>query len=176
MRGKAVGLIIATFLAVVGCKSNEDYAPDQRTQFESYLDRLGVEYSQPGGVYRVIANSDRAEYESATELQPGDSAYLYFATYIFSSYNQELVYSNMSSVADSVDGLNTEYWSFDPYRIRLGATPMIGGLANGLPGCRQGDSVMLFIISDLAYADKQVGVISPNTPLMMIVNVEKVIK
>ena len=178
MRLRTVGkwFIAVAFIATVGCKANEDYSPDQRTTFERYLDGRGVEYTQQNGVYRVIGNSNRDGYDSATILDYGDSAYLYYAAYLFSSSSPTLYYSNMSSVADSVPGLNTEYWPSDPFKIKLGATPMISGMGNGLPGCREGDSVALFITSDLAYGADRVGMVPPNSPVMMIVNVEKVIK
>ena len=176
MKFQAVWIAVAACAALIGCKSSTDVTPDQRTAFERYLDGLQVEYTQQGGVYRVVANSDREGYESAPEIEAGDSAYLYFAGYTFASSTRKLYYTNMESVAGSVEGLDTEYWSYDPWRIRMGATPMIKGLGNGLPGCRQGDSVALFITSDLAYDDKQVGMVGPNTAVMMIVNVEKVIK
>ena len=53
--------------------------------------------------------------------------------------------------------LNTEYWSFEPQRVVLGATPMIRGLTYGLQGARESDSLQLFVTSDLAYGSGNTG-------------------
>jgi len=45
-----------------------------------------------------------------------------------------------------------------------------------LDGCRQGDSVQLFLVSRLGYGNKPLGLVPANTPLVWDIVVNQVVK
>ena len=85
-------------------------------------------------------------------------------------------YTNIRSLVEGDTVLNTEYWSFEPQRVVLGATPMIRGLTYGLQGARESDSLQLFVTSDLAYGSGNTGVVDGDQATRWFVYIEKVIK
>lgn len=129
-------LISAGSLALA-CAKEDDAVTSQRSAIESFLDSRGWEYAEASGVYRYTINADRPEYESEPQIAYGDSVVFDFAAYLFSgsvSATEVPYYTNIRSLVEGDTVLNTEYWSFEPQRVVLGATPMIRGLTYGLQG------------------------------------------
>ncbi len=126
-------LISAGSLALA-CAKEDDAVTSQRSAIESFLDSRGWEYAEASGVYRYTINADRPEYESEPQIAYGDSVVFDFAAYLFSgsvSATEVPYYTNIRSLVEGDTVLNTEYWSFEPQRVVLGATPMIRGLTYG---------------------------------------------
>lgn len=173
-----IGLLLVTLSLFCFCGTDEDIVPDQVEDIEDYLDDEGMTYTEVNGVYRVIANSDREDYDSAEVIEKGDSVYYYYASYTFDDGAEDLIDSNKSYILDEVvaDGGSIEFWSDEIEKIKLGTTSLLRGVTLGLAGCRQGDSAVLYITSDLAYGDSQVGIVDPNSTIMYILNIETVKK
>ena len=163
----------------LACAKEDDAVTSQRSAIESFLDSRGWEYAEASGVYRYTINADRPEYESEPQIAYGDSVVFDFAAYLFSgsvSATEVPYYTNIRSLVEGDTVLNTEYWSFEPQRVVLGATPMIRGLTYGLQGARESDSLQLFVTSDLAYGSGNTGVVDGDQATRWFVYIEKVIK
>ena len=74
------------------------------------------------------------------------------------------------------DGLNVEYWSDEPMKIKMGSTNIINGLEKSLLGCREGDVVEAYMTQKVAYDDKGVGVVTQNTSVMWTYTIVSVVK
>ena len=160
-----------------GCGSDSNIVPDQRTAIESYIANRYPDYIVQNGVYKCVTNMDRPEYATAEIASSGDSVWFHFAAYTFGSSPAASPY--FTDIAEILEGdtvRNPKYWPNGPQAVKIGATPMIKGLTAGLPECRTGDSVLLFITSDLGYDDKTVGVVEKNTALMYFLKIENVKK
>jgi FKBP-type peptidyl-prolyl cis-trans isomerase 2 len=73
-------------------------------------------------------------------------------------------------------GLNTEYWSDEPMKIKMGSTSIITGLEKSLLGCREGDVVEVYMTSKVAYDDKSVGVVLRDMSVMWSFTITSVTK
>lgn len=174
MRFRGFCVVILSVSMFCSCGSDTEIIPNQKTAIESFLGQK--EYTVQEGVYKFVANSNRDGYDNAPMAIAGDSVIYNFEAYTFISSPEALFYTNKPEVIKTLTGLNSQYWIKEPLRVKVGTTPMMKGLANGLPYCKQGDSVVLFITSDLAYGDKQAGIVQSNTALMYILNIENVKK
>ena len=172
-------VLIAAGSLALACAKEDDAVTSQRSAIESFLDSRGWEYAEVSGVYRYTINADRPEYESEPQIAYGDSVVFDFAAYLFSgsvSATEAPYYTNIRSLVEGDTVLNTEYWSFEPQRVVLGATPMIRGLTYGLQGARESDSLQLFVTSDPAYGSGNTGVVDGDQATRWFVYIEKVIK
>lgn len=177
MRFAALTATLLLLLLGYGCGKDTNIVPDQRTAIIKYLESQKFEYTTQGGVYKYIANIDREGRDKAKEAIVGDSLSFRFEAYTFTSAPGTIFYTNKVAVAAGMTGLNTTYWSFEPTKVKVGQSEgIIKGIANALPYCREGDSVLLYITSDLAYGDKFVSLIEKNTALQYIVNIENIKK
>ena len=174
--------IVLMFVVATATGCNDEagnVVPDQKSAFANYLESRELEYSIRSGVYRYIANADRSGYERAPMIENGDSVEFLFEAHLFSTSPGALFFTNRREVIDTLvktEGLDPEFWPYGPQKIRLGKTALMEGLKNGLPGCREGDSVQLFIPSDQAFSDQSVGIVPPNSATLYILNIEKVKK
>lgn len=187
---------ILIFLAAFFCSCNktEDYVTAQQTAIERYLagrkiyNRASAPENETGetmqyydiqnGVYKYTENEYRTtrppESEAATK---GDSITFYFRAYTFSSRIEALFYTNVEEEILALGShLNAKYWSTEPLTVKIGAGSVIKGLDNALPSCRTGDTVQVFIPTDLGYGDKSAGVVPANTALMYLINIQNITK
>lgn len=178
MRFAALTAILLLLLLGHGCGgADSNIIPDQRTAIIKYMESQKFDYITQGGVYKYIANIDREGRDKAKEAIAGDSLSFNFEAYTFTTAPGTIFYTNKKDVAARMTGLNTKYWSFEPVRVKVGRSEgIIKGLANALPYCREGDSVLIYITSDLAYGDKFVSLIEKNTALQYIVTIENIKK
>lgn len=145
----------------------ESTTVDQNTAIVRYLDATGMEYSQLNGVYKQVSVEAP---QGAKVLQEGDSLYILFAQYAFTSRPENLYYTNIDTLVTQA-GFDPSVISTAPYGIRYGETPLISGLNSGLEGCRTGEQFMLYMAHDLAYGKTGAGVIPPYTAIAVSVNV-----
>jgi FKBP-type peptidyl-prolyl cis-trans isomerase len=66
------------------------------------------------------------------------------------------------------------YKKGEPYAFKIGDGKVIEGLEKGVVGMRTGGTRILVIPSDLAYGNRQVGVIEPNSPLVFSIELQAV--
>ncbi len=178
MRTARYATVLTALCLAFGCGTDRDIVPDQRTAIENYLNSKQItDYTIQDGVYRFVPNDDRETYDTDPAAAPGDSVYFMFEEYVFTSSGPgQLCYTNKSAIIGADTVINPQFWPLDPLGVRVGSTGLIAGLTRGLPGCRQGDSVVMLITSDLAYGDHPMGVVQRNKTIMMMLNILEVKK
>jgi hypothetical protein len=167
----------ALLLLLAGC-GKDDILNNQNTAITKYLDSKGTEYWQQEGVYKYIHNINRGGRSDLPIAGRGDQVSFWFAGYEFvSGPNNVPFYTNIKD-AIKINNINFDptFWSFEANLATLGTTPMFKGLERGLPGSCAGDSLYLFMTSDLAYGGKGMGLVPKNTAVMYFVYIDKVIK
>ncbi len=73
-------------------------------------------------------------------------------------------------------GLDTEYWSFDRSTFRVGDGTTAPGLDQSLAGCRERDTVELYMTYTMANGDEMIGVVPYRSPVAWFVTVDEVEK
>ena len=129
--------------------------------------------------YRYIDNYYDADRESRPVVDWGDEVQLLFSAYTFSSSEPSSsapYWSNNPDVIAKLGKHGDLAWSAEPLYVELGTTDIIEGLERSLVGCREQDSVQVFMTSSLGYGKKIVGNVPKNSPLAWYVRIEKVIK
>lgn len=181
-----ITLATAGTLASCGASDEDTIIPDQREAIVRFLDNNELAYEEVSSVFRHFP-SPRTSDADAPIVKQGDEVGIYFELYkaIYTKQNGSLapvpttaLYSNKKSIQDTLKtlGLNTEYWPGyeDPLKVKVGSGELIAGLNRGLAGCRKGDSVLLFITSNLAFGGKPASIIPENSAILYIVNIETV--
>ena len=188
-------LLLLPFL--VGC-NNEDILLSERDKIEKYLTssrRLIPEadinntieeepqfYSTFGRyAYRYIVNYYDAERENRPLVEWGDRVEISFNAYTFSGSEPSasaIYWSNVPSTITSLGDKSTGTldWSTEPLSITLGNTKILEGLELTLPGCREADSVQVFMTSSLAYGKQLIGNVPKNSMVAWYMKIEKVTK
>ncbi len=169
-------LFIALFLLPVllgACSSTDTTVADERTAIEKFIVSKGYEgVDSLGGVYRYIINSDRPDRGQAPEVEKGKHVVLNYTLYTFlataTTGEGTLLYTNNPDLQEAAaeQGLNPAFWPQSSDTIVLGQTKLIAGLNLGLPGCRQGDTLQLFMSSDKAYGSHPFSTLGANTSLV----------
>lgn len=172
-----LGVIISILCLTCSCGGPDaNILPDQNKAIENYLNGKKLEYQVMDGTYRYIANGDRDDRAQLPKAVNGDTVECYFEAYTFSSSPGNIFYTNKLELVADVEGLNTEYWNFNPLQLTVGSANIIAGVANGLPQCAKGDSIQLFMPSELGFGDKTLGLVPKNTALFYILNITDVKK
>jgi hypothetical protein len=151
---------------------------DQNVAIIRYLDGRSLTYTIHNGVYRYIANADRDGYDAQTVAETGDEVWFDFEARLFSSTSGAgaLFYTNKPELIGELEGAETLSWPVTVQKVRLGVDPLLGGVADAMPGCRTGDSLALFIPSNRAYGDRPMGVVPQNTTVVYVLNIRNVVK
>ena len=182
---------------LVACEQ-EDTLLSERDKIEKYLtsSRHMVSESEVGDViennppfynvfgryaYRHIVNYYDEGREERPVVELGDKIEIRFDAYIFTGSEPtkaNLYWSNIHETIIDV-GDKSSYtldWSTDPLAIELGRTDILEGLELALPGCREADSVQVYMSSNLAYGKKIIGVVPKNSMVAWYMKIEKVTK
>lgn len=196
-----IWLVAAMLLLLfAGCSEEEDVADTQRTSIvnfltSSHVPRLIAVEDVPEALERDPAFYERIDYNvfryiatyydegrnAKPALQVGDEVQLTFTAYIFTGSAPQLssVYlTNDQSVIDALrgEGLNTQYWSAEPLRVKIGETNIIKGVELSLIGCREGDSVEVYMTLDAAYGDEVVGVVPKESSVAWFYTIDPVVQ
>lgn len=176
-------LLLMALLLACGCSEYDtDDIDTQRTKIVSFLTsthspKLIAEedvedsaeyqpefYTTSGNtVYRYISDYYNTERADKAEVMDGSTIWITFWCYDFSTYatpsSSYLLYTNDPLYEDAYieAGLNTEYWDFSPQRIVLGEGDILKSIETALVGCREGDSVELYMTYNMAYGNNWVG-------------------
>lgn len=184
---------------VAGCSDDEDILPKQREQIVSYLrnthsprlmsvqeaqESLEVQpqyYTETGSTaYRYIKNLYDTERRLRPEVGEGSRISITYRGYRFSFKNPtlaDLYITNDAELEGELvkEGLTGGYWEFGvPLVIEVGATPVLGGLDAALPGCREKDTVEVYMTYTMAYGDKLMYAIPKQTPVAWFFTIDKV--
>ena len=182
---------------LVACEQ-EDTLLSERDKIEKYLtsSRHMVSESEVGDViennpdfysvfgryaYRHIVNYYDEGRDERPVVEMGDNIEIRFNAYTFTGSEPTLAnlyWSNIhETIIDVGDKSNyTLDWSTEPLAIKLGSTEILEGLELALPGCREADSVQVYMSSNLAYGKKLIGVVPKNSMVAWYMKIEKVTK
>lgn len=184
-------------LSFVGCEQ-EDTLLSERDKIEKYLtsSRNMVAEEDMGSViednpsfynlfdryaYRHIVNYYEEGRDERTTVAWGDELELRFNAYVFTGSEPSLSSLYWTNVEEVILSLQQQSdskleWSSEPLKVRLGETDMLKGLEHTLPGCRERDSVQVFMTSNLAYGKKLLGSVPKNSMIAWYMRIEKVTK
>ena len=195
---KKIFAILFVLLFLAGCK-DEDTVLVERDKIVKYLtsrnicsvDDLGSQIvSEPqfyttasNYSFRYIVNYYDEGREERPMLEWGDSLEIkFFNAYIFSGSEPQyssLYWSNIPEVMVKIENKSgyAPDWSTEPLAIKLGSTRIVPGLEASLPGCYEGDSVQIFMTSNIGYGRKRdFGIVPEGSMLAWYVKIGKVTK
>ena len=191
-------LTILFLLAFAVSCEKEDLLLSERDKIEKYLtsSRGMVIESEVGNViqnnppfynifgrfaYRHIVNYYDEGREERAIIGMGDKIELtFFNAYTFTgSEPQQLAiyWSNIPEIISSLDNKtsgSTLDWPSEPLTITLGETEILEGLEISLPGCRDADSVQVYMTSNLAYGKQIIGNVSKNSMVAWYMKIKKI--
>lgn len=169
-------IMAALLLLVCGCNKGTDQNSDsaQRERIMSYTDGLTTPVRENDGVFITRLNMSAAD-PSRLRVTNGDSLWVFYAMYTFNSSPDSLFVTNIPSVADE-NGFDMKYVETGPLGIRYGHTDLIKGFAMGLEDAQEGDSLMMFVPSRLAYGNKSAGVVEKFTTIAIFAEIKRILK
>lgn len=184
-------------LSFAGCEQ-EDTLLSERDKIENYLtsSRNMVAEEDLGSViednppfynifdryaYRHIVNYYEEGRNERTEVAWGDDLELRFRAYVFTGSEPSLSTLYWTNVEEVILLLQQQSdskleWSLEPLKVKLGTTEMLEGLELTLAGCRERDSVQVYMTSNLAYGKKLLGSVPKNSMIAWYMRIEKVTK
>lgn len=194
-------LAVATIL-FAGCKQNDDILTKQQESTVRYLTsthspRLMTEqeatvsleekpeyYTNYGNMaWRYIATMYAEGRSEWTEADRNDVVEISFDAYVFNyvnPVNTTPYWSNRQATIDRFVANNEyfdpQYWRVEPYVIHLDGDDGIPGLRRALVGCREGDSVEVYMTYEAAYGKDIVGIVPKQSPVAWLLTVDKVTK
>ena len=197
MTMKKILAILFLLVFAAGCEK-EDILLSERDLIEKYLaGRKIYSESEVGSViqdnppfyqvfgryaYRHIVNYYDEGREDRAIIGMGDKIEITFfnaCTFTGSEPAQSAIYwSNIPEIIDNLGSKssNTLDWPSEPLAITLGETEILEGLEISLPGCRDADSVQVYMTSNLAYGKQLTGVVPKNSMVAWYMKIEKVTK
>lgn len=194
----AIMVVVALAAAfVVSCSNeNDSVLTNQQSKIASYLTsshqpRLIPEsevsasldsepqfYTQWGlDIYRYIAtyyDEGRDEWQEVTSRSTIEIVY---TAYVFPNAKPTIANMYATNDPDSIAeleklGLNTEYeWTTDPMVVTLGKEEILPGLETALVGCREGDSVEIYLTYDEAYGKHYVGMVPAKSAVVWFIDI-----
>ena len=195
----AMVVMAATILS--SCNKDEDMLTSQKDKIVKYLtsSRRMVEQSEVGNVieenppfynafgqsvYRHITNYYEAGRDEWSEVGATSSVKIEFAAYTFNGSEptiNNLYWSNIPAIIsefESKSGHNYSdlIWSDEPIVVQLGRGEVIDGLEAALVGCRDQDSVQVYMTSEAAYGKQIIGSVPKNSSVAWYIKILNVIK
>jgi hypothetical protein len=195
---KKIVAILFVLLFLAGCKG-EDTVLSERDKIVKYLtsrnicseDEIGDQisseppfYTSSGSYsYRYIVNYYDAGREERPVIEWGDTFDIqFFNAYVFTGSEpsiNSIYWSNIPEIMVKIanKGGNTLNWSTEPLTVKLGSTKIVGGLESAFQGCYEGDSIQVFMTSNLGYGGKRdFGIVPKNSMLAWYIRIGKVSK
>lgn len=178
MKRRVLGIMIVALLAMAmlpSCQGDDENVEKQERLIGLYLEKYELPYTVEQGVYKSLVHRV-ANADELPAAQLGDSLVFRFAGYVFNGAPTYLFYTNNRYLIEGDTILNTEYWSFEPKRVKLGDGSIIKGLEIPLLNSKAGDSLLVFLTSELGFGNESMGVVPENSAMMYVLNVDEVIK
>lgn len=165
-----ISALFAAFTLVLACSKQN--AAETYTAQESAIDKY-VYGKFDSSAVRHFLGSTRVTVtpgkEGADSLERGDSAYIYWAGYIFNSGPGTLFSTNDPAIS-------TAYQDTTALGIKLGETPLVSGLENGLAGIVEGEKAYIVFSGKYGFGGDAVYSIPPYSALIYQVTISDIIK
>lgn len=200
-----IGTFIATLcvaLVVVSCSNDTDTTLTKQqdaiknylegshqprlideTEIANSLDEQPQFYTRWGlDIYRYISTYYDEGRDDRPMLGRGVTFEMTYTAYIFSGSQPSVANMYATNDAESLEklesaGLNTSYeWSTEPMRVTLGKGEIIDGLETALDGCREGDSVEVYLTFNSAYGNKYIGKVPSKSSVVWYIDITSVIE
>lgn len=121
--------------------------------------------------YRHITNYYEQERDEWMLVEPNSIIDIQFNAYIFSGSEpgmKDVYWSNIPETISALEASNRHQydhliWSKEPLTVRLGRGEVLKGLEDALVGCRDQDSVQVYITSQAAYGKHIIGSVPKNS-------------
>ncbi len=201
MKRLLYSIILVTTVLVCSCNNDEDLLTKQKDNIVKYLtsSRRMVAEEEVGSTiaenppfytafgqstYRHITNYYEADRNDWSEITPNSSIDIRFNAYIFSGSepsNRDVYWSNIQETINALESANNHTydkleWSAAPLTLNLGRGEILEGLETALIGCRDQDSVQIYMTSKMAYGKQYIGSVPKNSSVawyIKILNVNK---
>lgn len=150
---------------------------------DSSLDDQPHYFTQWGlDIYRYISTMYAEGRDEAEVVETGDKLRIVYTAYIFK--NSAPTIENMYATNDptsieklEASGLDTEYeWSTEPFEFILGEGDVLESLETALVGCREGDSVEVYLTYKAAYGNNYIGKVPSYSSVVWFVDIVSVEK
>ncbi|MFI3268606.1 MAG: hypothetical protein R3Y51_07825 [Rikenellaceae bacterium] len=168
-----LAILLASFTS---CDASDDDTYSQVNQIsriKSFVEDQYLDYTVINNAI-YVANIDDVVMVGE-KIETGDSVYLYYAIFEFYSSIDDLVYTNMESMADDYN-FYIDDASYEPLKIKYGTTDLYEGMNLALSGLVKEGTYIAFIPSSYVYGDRYNGVVTDNTSLAIYMYVENIIK
>jgi hypothetical protein len=186
--------LLAMVLFATGC-NKEDMTFAQHEQIVKYLtSTLGlIAEEELGGViesqpkfystfdrytYRYVVSYYDEGRDERAKVRQGSTVEFHFDAYVIKDGRPTTIYwSNTQSTYDEFRKENPNFtvdWSLEPLRVKVGTTSMLRGLELALPGCREKDSVQVFMTYNMADGKNIVGQVPKNSAVAWYMKIDKV--
>lgn len=131
-------------------------------------------------IYRYIATYYDEGRSEKPEVVHNSEIEIIYTAYVFSSGKPSANDMFATNDAESIKalenaGLNTTYeWTTDPMAIKMGAEQIMSGLETALKGCREGDSVEIYLTYDKAYGNNYIGKVPAKSAMVWYIDIVSV--
>jgi hypothetical protein len=140
-------------------------------------------YSQWGlDIYRYVATYYDEDRQSKPVVALGDEVALRYSAYIFKnsrpSTDNLFATNDEARIAElEAKGLNTSYeWTTEPLEAILGQGDILEGIEIAIEGCREGDSIEVYLTFESGYGNKYVGMVPGKSAQVWYIDILKVTK
>ncbi len=177
-----IALLAVAALATAGCDDQEDMFTKQQEGIVRYLTstRRLIAEEEVGNViednpafytaygrelYRHIPTYYNEGRDALVEVVPGSRITIDFDAFVFDNSEPSLsscYWSNTAKTIGTLEASNPHAkldWEVAPLALTVGETSMIEGLREALVGCREQDSVQIYMTYKKAYGKKLVGTV-----------------
>ena len=148
------------------------------SQVSASLDSEPKFFTQWGlDIYRYIATYYSEGRDEWTEVTSRSQIEIVYTAYVFPNAKPTTANMYATNDPDSIAelenlGLNTEYeWTTDPMVVTLGKEEILPGLETALVGCREGDSVEIYLTYDAAYGKHYVGMVPAKSAVVWFIDI-----
>jgi hypothetical protein len=128
-------------------------------------------------IYRYIATYYDEGRDEWAEVTSRSQIEIVYTAYVFPNAKPTVANMYATNDPDSLAeleklGLNTEYeWTTDPMVVTLGKEEILPGLETALVGCREGDSVEIYLTYDQAYGKHYVGKVPAKSAVVWYIDI-----
>lgn len=131
-------------------------------------------------IYRYISTMYAEGRDSRPVVAMGDELSITYTAYIFTGSAPTI--TNMFATNDEASllrlqqsGLTTEYeWTTDPFTFTMGNGKVLASLETALEGCREGDSLEVYLSFKAAYGNNYIGKVPSKSALVWFITINSV--
>ena len=130
-------------------------------------------------IYRYIATYYDEGRDEWAEVTNRSQIEIVYTAYIFTSGKPTVESMYATNDPDSIEELkkiNTDFkpeyeWTTDPMVVTLGKEEILPGLETALVGCREGDSIEVYLSYDAAYGKHYVGMVPAKSAVVWYIDI-----